>query len=107
MNKKDLVTALAERNHSTKKDAEAALNALTEIIVETVSSGDKVQLVNFGTFETRNRAARQVTNPQTREKFMAPAAVVPVFKPGQSFRQSVTAASEKKAKKPAAKAKKK
>jgi len=102
MNKKDLVAALAEKNQTTKKDAEAALNAFVEVITETVSGGDKVQLVGFGTFEPRNRAARQVTNPQTREKFIAPPVVVPVFKAGQSFKQSVAqaaAAREKASKK--------
>jgi len=97
MNKKELVAALAERSPSTKKDAEAALNALMDIIMETVASGDKVQLVGFGTFEPRERAARQVTNPQTGVKFITPATVVPVFKAGQSFRQGVAEAATVKA----------
>ncbi|MCL2498156.1 MAG: HU family DNA-binding protein [Symbiobacteriaceae bacterium] len=96
MHKKDLVIAIVEKSGLTKKDAEAALNAITAIVMETVSSGDKVQLVGFGTFEPRNRAARQVTNPQTREKFMAPAAVVPIFKAGQTFRTAVASAAAKK-----------
>ena len=107
MNKKDLVAALAEKNQSTKKDAEAALNAFVEVVMETVANGDKVQLVGFGTFEPRNRAARMVTNPQTRAKFEAPAAVVPVFKAGLSFKQSVAQAAAERAKAAAKKPKKK
>ena len=97
MNKKDLIAALAQRTESTKKEAEQALNALCEIVIETVAEGDKIQLIGFGTFEARNRAARMVTNPQTREKFEAPAAVVPAFKPGQGFKTSVAEAAAERA----------
>ena len=97
MNKKDLVAALAQRTESTKKEAELALNALCEIVIETVAEGDKIQLIGFGTFESRNRAARMVTNPQTRVKFEAPAAVVPAFKPGQGFKTSVAEAAAERA----------
>ena len=106
MNKKELVAALAEKSQGTKKEAEVAVNALMEIIVETVTNGDKVQLIGFGTFEPRNRAARMVTNPQTHEAFLAPEAVVPVFKAGQSFRTSVAEAAAKRAAAAAAAAKK-
>ena len=97
MNKKELVTALSAKIPSSKKEAEAALNALTDIIMETVSAGDKIQLVGFGTFEPRKRAERQVTNPQTREKFMAPEVVVPIFKAGQTFKSSVAKAAKEAA----------
>lgn len=97
MNKKDLIAALAERTQATKKDSELALNALCEIVMETVAAGDKIQLIGFGTFEARERAARMVTNPQTREKFEAPAAVVPAFKAGQGFKQTVADAAAQRA----------
>ena len=66
MNKSDLIAALAAKTGSTKKDAEATLNAFVDVVTETLVKGDKVQLVGFGSFEVRKRAARKGRNPQTK-----------------------------------------
>ena len=64
MNKTELIAAMAEKTGSTKKDAEATLNAMIASITEALVAGDKVQLIGFGTFETRDRAAREGRNPR-------------------------------------------
>ena len=86
MNKAELVSRMAEKSELTKKEAEMALNALMESIQEALVSGDKVQLVGFGTFETRERAAREGRNPRTKETINIPASTVPVFKAGKEFK---------------------
>jgi len=90
MNKTDLIASVAEKSGLTKKDAEKAVAALLTSIEEALSSGDKVQLVGFGTFETRDRAARKGRNPQTGEELDIAAARVPVFKAGKALRESVS-----------------
>ncbi|WP_293352592.1 MULTISPECIES: HU family DNA-binding protein, partial [unclassified Microcoleus] len=67
MNKKELVEAVADRADTTQKQANAVLNALLDVIIEALASGDKVTLVGFGTFESRDRKARQGRNPKTGE----------------------------------------
>ena len=67
MNKSELITSIAEKSKLTKKDAEAMLKGFIESVEETLEKGDKVQLVGFGTFETRKRAARVGRNPRTKE----------------------------------------
>lgn len=67
MNKAELITSMAEKSNLTKKDAELALKAFIESVSETLENGDKVQLVGFGTFETRVRAEREGRNPRTKE----------------------------------------
>ena len=67
MNKAELVAAMAEKTELSKKDAEKALKAFTEVVAETLKKGDKIQLVGFGTFEVAERAAREGRNPQTGE----------------------------------------
>ena len=67
MNKAELITSMAEKSQLTKKDAEAALKAFIDSVQEALEGGDKVQLVGFGTFETRERAAREGRNPRTKE----------------------------------------
>lgn len=67
MNKSELIEAMANTASLSKKDAEAALNAYTDVITEALKKGDKVTLVGFGTYETRKRAARTGKNPQTGE----------------------------------------
>ena len=67
MNKSDLIAAIAAKTGETKKDAEATLNAFVDVVTETLVKGDKVQLVGFGSFEVRKRAARKGRNPQTKE----------------------------------------
>ena len=89
MNKAELVTAISERTGLEKNKAENFLNALTEVITESVSGGDKVQLVGFGTFEKRHREARAGRNPKTGEPIQIAATDVPVFVAGKLFRDAV------------------
>ncbi|SHH96343.1 DNA-binding protein HU-beta [Clostridium grantii DSM 8605] len=89
MNKSDLVAKMAERSGLTKKDAEMALKSFIETVEEALEGGDKVQLVGFGTFETRARAERQGRNPRTKEEITIPASVAPVFKAGKEFKERV------------------
>ena len=89
MTKLELVNAIAEKTGSTKKSAEASLNALTEIITESLKKGDKIQLVGFGTFEVRKRAARKGKNPQTQEEIKIPASKAPAFKAGKALKDAV------------------
>ena len=86
MNKTELVAAMAEKAGLSKKDAEKALNAFVESIEETLKAGDKVSLVGFGTFETRERAARDGKNPRTGEKIKIAASKIPAFKAGKAFK---------------------
>ncbi len=89
MNKSELVAMIAEKAELSKKDAEKALNAFVESVQETVKAGDKISLVGFGTFELRERAAREGKNPQTGEKISIPATKVPAFKVGKAFKDLV------------------
>ena len=89
MNKSELVAAIAAKTGETKKSAEASLNAFTEVITETLVKGDKIQLVGFGSFEVRKRAARKGRNPQTKEEIKIPASKAPVFKAGKALKDLV------------------
>ena len=89
MNKTELVAALAEKAEVSKKDAEKVLNAFIETVQDAVKADDKVQLVGFGTFESRTRAAREGKNPQTGEKIKIAACKVPAFKAGKAFKDMV------------------
>ena len=89
MTKTDLVSAVAEKAGVTKKDAGAILDALIEEIIGAVKKGDRVQLVGFGTFELRERAARTGLNPQTKEQIAIPASKAPAFKAGKAFKDAV------------------
>ncbi|AOR22341.1 HU family DNA-binding protein [Clostridium taeniosporum] len=89
MNKAELITSMAEKSKLTKKDAELALKSFIESVEEALECGEKVQLVGFGTFETRERAAREGRNPRTKEVINIPATTVPVFKPGKEFKDKV------------------
>ena len=89
MNKTELISSIAEKAELTKKDAEAALKAFTESVEEALEKGEKVQLVGFGTFETRERAAREGRNPRTKEIINIPASTVPVFKAGALLKEKV------------------
>ena len=86
MNKAELVAAMAEKAGLSKKDAEKALNAFIESVEESVKAGDKVSLIGFGTFETRERAAREGKNPRTGEKIKIAASKAPAFKAGKAFK---------------------
>ena len=90
MNKAELVAAIAEKANFTKKDAEAALNAVTASIEEALIKGEKVQLIGFGTFDTRERKARQGRNPrQPEEVIQIEASKAPVFKAGKALKDAV------------------
>lgn len=89
MNKSELVTSMAEKASLTKKDAEAALKAFIESVEEALGNGEKVQLVGFGTFETRERAEREGRNPRTKEVIKIEASTVPVFKAGKELKEKV------------------
>ncbi|MFC0361524.1 HU family DNA-binding protein, partial [Enterococcus canintestini] len=85
MNKADLISAVAEKSGVTKKDATAVLAAIIETVETTLKAEDSVQIMGFGTFETRKRAARKGRNPQTGEEIEIPASVTPAFKPGKQL----------------------
>ena len=89
MNKSELIAAIATTTAETKKDAEATLNAFVNVVSETLAKGDKVQLVGFGSFEVRKRAARKGRNPQTKEEIKIPASKAPVFKAGKALKDLV------------------
>ena len=89
MNKAELVNAAAEKAGLSKKDTESVLNAALEAISECLADGDKVQLVGFGAFEVKSRAARIGRNPKTKESIEVPASKVPVFKPGKALKDAV------------------
>ncbi len=89
MNKTELVAAVAAKTELTKKDAEKAVAAVLETVAETLAAGEKVQLVGFGTFETRAREARTAKNPRTGEAVEVAASRVPAFKAGQALKTKV------------------
>ena len=89
MNKSELIAKIAENGNMQKKDAEIALNAFKKSVMEALESGEKVQLVGFGTFEVRERAAREGRNPRTKEVIQIPSSKVPVFKAGKEFKTIV------------------
>ena len=89
MNKQELLSAMAEKSGLTKKDSEAALAAFIETVQDTLKKGEKVQLIGFGSFEVRDRAARTGKNPLTDEEMNIPAAKVPAFKAGRALKDLV------------------
>ena len=89
MNKAELVEAMAKSADLTKKDAEAALNALTDAVAKELKKGGKVQLVGFGTFEVAKRAARTGRNPQTGKEIKIAASKTPKFKAGKALKDIV------------------
>ena len=89
MNKAELVAAVAEKTALSKKDSEKAVNAAFEAITAALVGGDKVQLVGFGTFEVKERAAHQGINPSTKEPMQIPASKSPVFKSGKQLKDAV------------------
>lgn len=91
MNKTELVAAMAEQAEMTKKDAEKALTAFTEVVAKELKNGGKVQLVGFGTFEVSERAAREGRNPQTGETMKIDASKAPKFKAGKALKDQVNA----------------
>ena len=86
MNKQELITAAAEKTGLSKKDTEATLNAALETIAKALEENEKVQLVGFGSFEVKERAARIGRNPKTKEAIEIPATTIPVFKAGKALK---------------------
>ena len=95
MNKTELIAAVAEKTGLAKKDAEAAVKAVTETISAELVAGNKVQIVGFGTFEVSERAARQGRNPRTGESMEIAAAKAPKFKPGKTLKMAVNVPKKK------------
>jgi DNA-binding protein HU-beta len=89
MNKTELVKAVAERAELTQKDAAKVLDALFDTITQTLAKEEKIQLIGFGTFEVRDRAARKGRNPQTGEEIEIAASKVPAFKAGKELKEAV------------------
>lgn len=89
MNKADLVTAVAEKAGLSKKDSEKAINAAFDAITESLVTGEKVQLVGFGSFEVKERNARVGRNPKTKEEIQIPASRVASFKVGKALKDAV------------------
>ena len=101
MNKADLVAKVAEKSGVTKKDAEKAVAGIFAAVQEALVAGDKVQVLGFGTFEVKERAARTGRNPQTGEELQIAASKNPSFKPGKALKEAVNvkpAKGKKKAK---------
>ena len=96
MNKTELIAAIAEKAELSKKDAEAALNAMVDAVTEALVQGDKIQLIGFGSFEVKERAARVGRNPKTREEIKIPASKYPVFKAGKALKDQVAKEPRKK-----------
>jgi DNA-binding protein HU-beta len=90
MNKTELVAAVAEKAQLSKKDTDACLSALVDVISGTLAGGDKVQWTGFGSFELRQRAARKGINPATGAQIDIPASTAPAFKPGKAFKDAVS-----------------
>ena len=89
MNKAELIAAVAAKTGGTKKSVETMVNAFVEVVTGSLVKGDKVQLVGFGSFEVRKRAARKGRNPQTKEEIKIPASKAPVFKAGKALKDLV------------------
>ena len=91
MTKAELISAVAEQSGFSKKDSEKALNAAVASITEALTNGDKVQIVGFGTFEVRDKKAKEAINPRTKEKVLVPARKSPAFKAGKALKDAVDA----------------
>ncbi|MDD6309312.1 MAG: HU family DNA-binding protein [Clostridia bacterium] len=89
MNKGEFISAIATEAGLSKKDAESFVNAFSACVTEALAKGDKVQLIGFGTFETRTRAAREGVNPQTKQRIAISASKAPAFKPGKVLRDAI------------------
>jgi DNA-binding protein HU-beta len=89
MNKNELIAAVAEKAEMSKKDAEAAITAMVEAITAALAQEEKVQLVGFGSFEVKSRAARVGRNPKTNEPVQIAASKAPVFKAGKALKDAV------------------
>ena len=95
MTKADLINAIAEKGEYSKKDADKALATVTAAITEALAKGEKIQLIGFGTFEVRERAAKDSKNPRTGETIHCPAKKAPAFKAGKALKDAVNGAKKK------------
>ena len=91
MNKAELIAAMSEKAEISKKDAEKALKAFSDVVAEELKKGEKIQLVGFGTFEVTERAARTGRNPQSGEEMNIPASKAPKFKAGKALKDLINA----------------
>ncbi|MFD0717136.1 HU family DNA-binding protein [Paenibacillus sp. GCM10027626] len=89
MNKTDLINNIATKSGMTKRDVEAVLNGFMGEITDALASGDKVQLIGFGTFETRMRSGRTGRNPQTGAPITIAESKVPAFKAGNKLKEAI------------------
>ncbi|MBS6901413.1 MAG: HU family DNA-binding protein [Eubacterium sp.] len=89
MNKTELVAAVAAKAELSKKDAEAAVNAVFDSVKDALAEADKVSLIGFGTFSVKTRAARTGLNPRTKETIEIPESKVPAFKAGSALKDAV------------------
>ena len=89
MNKTDLINNIAKKSGLSKKDVEAVLNGFLGEVTGALANGEKVQLIGFGTFETRKRAGRVGRNPQTGKEIRIPESVIPAFKAGNKLKEAV------------------
>ena len=89
MNRVELVAAIAEQTELSKRDAEKALKAFTDVVTEELKKGGKIQLVGFGTFEVSERAAREGRNPQTGKTMTIAASKAPKFKAGKALKDAL------------------
>ena len=90
MTKAELISAVAEQTGFSKKDSDKAVNSVVDIITAELAKGEKIQLVGFGTFEVRSRAARDGINPLTKEPMKIAASKVPAFKAGKALKDAVS-----------------
>ena len=91
MNRVEIIAAMAEKAELSKKDAEKALKAFTEVVAEELAKGEKIQLVGFGTFEVSERAAREGRNPRSGETMTIAASKAPKFKAGKALKDAINA----------------
>ncbi len=89
MKKSELIAAIAAKGGYSKKDAEKALDAVTATITESLANGDKISIVGFGSFEVRERTAKESINPATKQPIHVPAKKVPAFKAGKALKEAV------------------
>jgi DNA-binding protein HU-beta len=89
MNKAELTSAVAEKTGLTKKDTDAAISAVFDAIADSLASGDKIQIIGFGSFEVKSREARTGRNPKTKEAIKIPASKTPAFKAGKPLKEAV------------------
>lgn len=90
MTKAELISVVAQKTQLSKKESDKAVSAVLEAITETLAANEKVSLVGFGTFEVKERAAREGINPRTKEKIQIPSSKLPVFKAGKALKEEVS-----------------